>query len=225
MKLPVLATLCTLIGIAILLTLGTWQVKRLHWKNGIISTLDSAYEMAEQSPSLDLNNLQPLQFGSVEGIFLADKAVLVGPKTKEGDVGHDLIVPLQIKDKTLMVDMGWTASDSIKSLPIHHANGKQGKFSGLVMEPSTNMFSSKNAPSQDLWFTTVPEEIAAAKKLGDTYPYYLRAESASYKFDAAFPNNTRFYPRNKHAQYAAFWYALAAALAVVAFLRFRKGNA
>lgn len=220
MKLPLWATVLTLLGIGILLSLSVWQLKRMQWKQGILDRLEESYALAQQAPSLNLAALEPLQFGNVEGSFLSDKAFLVGPKTKNGEVGHEVIVPLKTKDKTLLLNLGWTGEEDIQTLPIHHAQGQRVAFSGLIMEPSRNTFSSNNAPAQEIWITIAPQEMAAAHDLGETYPFYMRVETASLKFDAAFPNNERWYPRNKHAQYAAFWFVMAAALAGVYIFRF-----
>lgn len=222
MKLSVWATVFTLIGIAILITLGTWQIQRLQWKNTIIAQLDSAYNNTRDA-KLDLVQAeqQDFSFGHITGMFMPERAILLGPKTKDGTVGKDLIVPVRIdKKRDLLVNFGWTEARELGALPIHHAQGKPITISGLTRKPDWNSFTSNNSPEHDLWFKADINQIADAKDLKSPYPFLLYAETASYKFDSAFPNNERWYPRNKHMQYALFWYTMALALAAVYVFRF-----
>ncbi len=222
MKLPLWATVFTVISVAILLGLGTWQVKRMQWKNQIIAELDSAYN-SERPDRLELDKAKDRNFsyGLIAGIFMPDKALLIGPRTKDGKVGKDLIVPVRVHGQyDLLVNLGWTEETDISRLPIHHAKGKGIRVTGLTRKPEWNDFTSENSPEQDLWFRADINQIAKAKDLKSPYPFLLYAETASYKFDAAFPNNERWYPRNKHLQYALFWYTMALALIVIYVIRF-----
>jgi len=223
MKLPFWATIFTLIGIIILCGLGSWQVKRLQWKTTIIEKLDEQYAQPENSV-INFENTQDFYYGGINGVFLPDKALLLGPKTKDGKIGKDLIVPLDLEQGTLLVNMGWTDIQDKKNLPIHHLKGKRIKFSGLARKPDWNIFTSQNSPTNDLWFRADIQEIATVKELKETLPYILYAQSANYKFDAAFPNNERWYPRNKHRDYALFWFCMAFILAVVYTAYVRKKN-
>ncbi|MEZ5814571.1 MAG: SURF1 family protein [Alphaproteobacteria bacterium] len=220
MKPPFWATLFTALGVLILCSLGTWQVQRLAWKNNLIDKLNRAYETEEAAP-LDLENItnQEFTYGRVSGIFMPDKALLLGPRTMNKEIGHDLLVPLKTQNRTLIVNMGWTGAPLDKQ-PIYHLQGKKVWFEGLARTPKWNSFTPENRPEQNAWYKADIEEIAQAKNLDAPYPFILRAEHASHKFDAAFPNNPRLLPNNNHLQYAFFWFAMAAALMGVYTLRF-----
>ncbi|MCB1532785.1 MAG: SURF1 family protein [Alphaproteobacteria bacterium] len=215
-KIPFWATLLTFLGVMVLCALGTWQLQRLEWKKDIIDQIDRAYESAGID-TIDLT--KDFSYGRVEGMFLADKALLIGPVTKDGEIGRNLIVPLQLKNQTLLVNLGWTPY-ALENLPIYHRNNKQVAFEGMTHKPSWNSFTPANNPDENLWYKLDIAEIAAAKKLANPAPTILYAESSNYKFDAAFPNNTRMYPHNNHAQYAAFWFSMAFVLIVIYSLRF-----
>lgn len=223
MKLPFWATFLTLLGLCILCGLGTWQLQRLEWKNDIIARLGVAYDGNTSIP-LDLDNInQDYVYGRVKGTFIPSKALLLGPRTQDKKIGHDLIVPLKIKDRTLLINMGW--SDwPLDEMPIHHLQNRNVWFEGMVVTPGWNSFTPENETDKNLWYRLDTREIAETKRLNDPYPFILRAEQASHKFDAAFPNNKRVYPKNNHQQYAMFWFAMAAALLAVYVLRFITGN-
>ncbi len=57
MKLPIGATFFTAAGVAILLSLGTWQVQRLEWKNDIIERLNEGYDRAASAPPIEQSQL------------------------------------------------------------------------------------------------------------------------------------------------------------------------
>lgn len=213
---PLLATLMTVIGVSILCGLGTWQLQRLEWKQDLLSQIEAAYKGQNDTPA-DL--VKDFSYGSVQGKFLAEKAFLIGPRTKDGKIGNDLITPLQLNNQTVLVNMGWTNAP-LAEQPIYHLNGKTVRFEGLTRRPHWNSFTPDNNPAQNQWYKPDINEIATALDLQNPAGVIFYAESANYKFDAAFPNNTRQYPNNNHMQYALFWFAMAAALVVIYVLRF-----
>ncbi|MCB1651180.1 MAG: hypothetical protein KDI46_03920 [Alphaproteobacteria bacterium] len=226
MKLPFWATFFTVLSVCVLCALGTWQLQRLAWKEGLIAQLDAAYATKSSEPIALYQKVAPeYEYGTVNGRFLANKAFLLGPpQMHDEQAGYDLVVPLETEAGTLLVNMGWTPY-SLKAQPIYHAQGQPVSFTGLLRLPRWNTFTPLNVPEKDVWFRLDMQEVAAAKDLKDIYPAYLLADSASYKFDAAFFGDgdvRRVYPPNNHLQYAMFWFAMAGALVVVYVLRFVK---
>jgi surfeit locus 1 family protein len=219
-KFPLAARALTLCGVGVLCTLGTWQLQRLEWKANILKKLDTAYSETV-STGLDVKALgtQDFIYGRIGGKFLADKALLLGYRIQHEKPGADLIVPLETKQGTVLVDMGF-ASGSLESQPIHHLNGKQVWFDGLARKPSWNPFTPENIPAKNVWYRADINQIAGEKNLKNPAPVIFYAERASHKFDATFPNNERFAPNNNHLQYALFWYFLALALLAIYVLRF-----
>ena len=80
----------------------------------------------------------------------------------------------------------------------------------------------QSSSENDIWYRPDIFQIATEKDLKNPIPFMMYADSASQKFDAQFPNNTRWQPNNNHAQYALFWFSLAGALIVIYVLRFLK---
>lgn len=228
MKLPFFATLFTTLGILILCSLGTWQLERLEWKNDLISKLETAYSAENPSPiALDADHTPEFTYGQIEGTFMPDKAFLLGPPTMRDEVpGLNLIVPLKTEKYTLLVNMGWT-SHSLEQQPIYHLQNKTVSFTGLLRYFSWNAFTPPNNPEEDIWYRLDVPLISASKKLENTYPAALIADSANYKFDGAFFSDAaqaKKMPNNNHLQYAFFWFAMAGALITVYVLRFIKNR-
>lgn len=204
--------------IALLLSLGTWQVQRLEWKNEIITRLEEARKNPMQ---LDLKTLQdlavqdlPLAYGSVSGILLSDKEILVGPKPGDGkhrgEIGYHLITPLYVSGGTVLIDRGWVPENykDDKNRAHLRASGKV-TFTGLARKSDFGRYTSNNSPENNLWFKTDIAQIAKEKNLENAAPLVLYAESASRKFDAQEMNPPGWLPRNEHRQYATFWFSMA----------------
>ncbi|MFA5592817.1 MAG: SURF1 family protein [Micavibrio sp.] len=229
MKLPLGATIMTLCGMAILASLGTWQLQRLAWKNAIIEKLEAGYDgMGEQAP-LSPEQLAaweaepaPIGYGAISGSFARGKAVLLGPRTHNGRAGYHLLLPLEPEEeageeeeaahaggRSLIVNAGWVDElwkDSLEErLALFPANVTAR---GAIHKPDWSRFASRNAPAADIWFRADIGEIAAAKSINAPYPFVLYADSIEPPLHQLIPHQERWLPRNKHLHYAIFWYAL-----------------
>lgn len=233
MKLPIKETITTVCCVAILAGLGTWQVKRLEWKNSIIDRLNLAYDSADKSKPLDNSFLTdlalqetPLTYGRVEGRFLRDKAILLGPRSDDGRMGYDLLVPIAVKgDHILIVNTGWVSDmwkdsfeERLATLPIEDVS-----IRGVIHKPDWSSFTSQNSPKNDLWFRADVKEIAREKDLKSPYPFIIYADNISPQLYDVKMHEERWLPYNHHLQYAIFWYSMAVVmLGVYGFYTFGK---
>ena len=194
-------------GAVLLFSLGYWQLQRLIWKEDMISKLSQAYASSAHE-FIDFEKLDQHDFlyGKVEGLLLTQKALLLGPRVKETQIGHDLIVPLIMKDQRIvLVNMGWTNAH-LKNLSIDDAQNAHVSFVGLTRFPTWNIFTPKNMPDNNVWIRPDIEQIAEAKNLAMPLPVFLYAQSSSFSFKENLPNHAHWYPRNKHTHYAIFWF-------------------
>lgn len=224
MKLPLKETLITGCCIAILCGLGTWQVARLQWKEDIISKLENQYNApsprAFETAQLDALTKEemPLAYGQAQGYLLREKSILLGPRSENGRMGYHLLIPLEMKDgKALIINAGWVGDlwkdnteERLAVLPVQEVTVR-----GIIHKPDWNSFTSKNSPDNDLWFRADINEIAAAKDIEKVYPFILYADRVSPSLNDVAPHEEKWLPRNKHLQYALFWYALAIVMAAV----------
>lgn len=214
-----------------LLGLSYWQYQRLIWKTDIIAKLDSEYQ---KDPALnkfnfdDLTQLNdqenPIKFGQVSGKFAYDKEILVGPKPFDGAIGYQVITPLKLTDKGfIFVNRGWvdaTQKDQIKNM-----QPKQNiTISGIFRKPDWNKFTPNNSPDNDIWTKLDINQIAQAKKIEPIAPMMLYATSMSVDFTPLILQEQKWYPRNKHKQYALFWLSMALVLLGVFGLAFIKNK-
>lgn len=214
---PLTATIFTLISVVILCSLGTWQLQRLNWKNTVISQLQTAYNTPSNTP---LTMDKDYAYGQVTGQWLSDKAFLVKPRTQNGKVGAHYIVPLQTKESSILVNLGWTDKD----LPSITTPSDQSTstVTGLSRKPYWSRFTPPNSPQTQEWYRLDIAEIASVYDIKNPAPHILYAEKISNNPFKDFPNSARWYPPNNHAQYTAFWFGMAAILLIIYGLKFFK---
>lgn len=224
MRAYLLPTLMTLCGVAILFALGTWQMKRLEWKNDIIERLNQGYE-AGSAPPLGADQLaawsmeeNPIGYGAAAGRLLREKSILLGPRTENGRAGYHLLIPMEREDgRILIINAGWVDALWKDTLDERLARLPEGDVmaAGVVHRPDWSSFASKNAPEENMWFRADIAEIATAKQLDNPYPFILYADRVEPPLPDVAPHAERWLPRNKHLQYALFWYALGVCLIAV----------
>lgn len=220
MKLPIKETLTTVCLFSILAGLGTWQIQRLQWKQGIIDNLEQYYEGAATLQDLSEGLLDSVEnsqndfaYGEIGGHLIKSKAVLLGPKTNDGRVGYHLLLPLTENDRTLIVNAGWvsdmwkdTLEERLAMLP------SDVSARGVVRHPDWSSLASQNSPEDDMWFRADTAEIAKARELNNSYHVVLYADQIVPELHDVVPHEDKWLPRNKHLQYALFWYAMGLAL-------------
>jgi surfeit locus 1 family protein len=222
MRKHLIPTVMTLCGAALLFALGTWQLQRLAWKSDIIERLEAGYAAGADAPLLRDDQLSawsaeeaPIGYGRVEGRLLRDKSILLGPRTEGGRAGYHLLIPMQREGgRILIINAGWvdalwqdTLDERLSQLPAGEVVA-----SGAIQRPDWSSFASKNAPAQNMWFRADIAEIATAKGLDNPYPLILYAHAITPPLPDVMPRAERWLPRNKHLQYALFWYALCLSL-------------
>jgi len=227
MKLPLGQTLVATAGIIILCSLGTWQIQRMEWKQGLIAKLEADYKAGEENralfiPDSRLQELatekQPVAYGTLEGRLLRNSSVLLGPRILDGKMGYNLILPLQMQGgKIILANLGWVdqlwkdnTEERLAFLPAQNVTVR-----GVIRKPDWSSFASRNSPASDMWFRADIDEISRVKGFTVSYPFMIYAEDVNPPLHDVAPSGEHWLPRNKHLQYAIFWFAMAATLLVV----------
>ena len=204
-----------LVMFAVLIGLGTWQLARLHWKQGVLQAIATA----ETSPPVRLP-AHPAQFQkvAVAGVLQSARALIYGAEVQDTPagprMGGQLIQPLLRRDgPPILIDRGWVP-DGL-NVPAATPSGTV-EVAGYVRSPDRpGLFSPHDDPPGGRVYTLDPVVMAAALGLHEVASFTLvelgRAVSGSYPMPAtALPR-----PPNDHLSYAITWFGLAAVLVVV----------
>ncbi len=214
--------LTTLVMLIVLLGLGTWQVYRLRWKEGILAQI----AMAEAAPPVPLGPTPaPYTKVSVTGRFLFDRAVEFGAEVRDTSAGPTMgyyqIVPLEREDApTILVNRGWVPQK--REAPLDEPDGVVTVTGYVRAAEAAQWFSpTDNAPERQ-FYTLDPRTIGAAVGVVSPAPFTLIVLGPA--MPAAYPAPAQHLPRppNNHLSYVITWYGLAVALVVIFIVWIRK---
>ncbi len=216
-----------------LIGLGTWQVERLFWKEGLIAARQAAVSAAPIDLPRSLAAARDLEFHRVRatGTFLNDRELYLGATAKDGHPGYQVITPLRLGDGSiLLVNRGFVPE--AKRAPASREAGElQGEttVTGLLRlapEHKPHWFLPDNNAARNYWFYVDIPAMSAAAHLDQVLPFYVDADATPNPGGLPIGGQTRLELPNNHLQYAITWYALALALAVIAirFIRRRRAE-
>lgn len=218
MRRLLLPGLCTLVALAILIGLGTWQVERMHWKHDVLAAIAAA----EARPGVELP-ASPPPFLKVRatGRLLFDLAALYGAEGRDlrsGPVmGAQLLVPLERPGgPAVMVMLGW-----VPTLPAERTP-RVATVEGYIRPADhAGLFSATDDAPGRRFYTLNPSTIGAALGLGPVAPYVIVALGAPQTGQPE-PASTLPRPSDNHLSYAVTWYGLALGLIGVFLVFARK---
>ena len=217
-------SIAALIALAILLSLGTWQLQRLAWKQDLISRMQERAQSAPVSlgEALDASKqgedtaFLPVR---ITGRFQHDRELHLFT-VENGRMGRRIITPLTTKSGLhVLVDRGFVPDDLRPQ-----DKRKQGlsetsiTLEGQVRHTGTaGLFVPDNDPPDNEWYWRDHAGMAAAAGLygKDTLvPFFIEAASPA---PGGWPNGRASRPKliNNHLEYALTWYSLAIVMIVI----------
>jgi surfeit locus 1 family protein len=228
---PVGLTIAVAIAFAILVGLGTWQVQRLHWKQGLLARIAALQAAPAQpiAPVLDrVANGGDADFTRAKAICpgLGKAPALELYALRDGQAGVRLVSACRtdsLKYRSVLVDRGFVADTISARPPVDAADATPLELVGVLRKPERgNLFSPANTPRR--WYVRDVAAMAAALKAPDPAPLILMAEtSTNPQWKALVPAPVPLDIPNNHLSYALTWYGLAAALlAVYAAMLFKR---
>ncbi|MBY5816566.1 SURF1 family protein [Rhizobium leguminosarum] len=234
-RLPVFTGILVLIALAILISLGTWQVERLHWKEGLIADI-AARQAASPVPLADIEAMAAAG-GDIEYRKVTATGRYINNKerhffaTWRGQTGYYIYTPLELADgRMLFVNRGFVPYDNKEP-----ETRMQGQLTG---EQTVTGLAREKLPGKPSW--VVPDNDVAknifywkdldvmAESVGlekaSVIAFFVDADSTPNPAGLPIGGVTQVDLPNDHLQYAFTWYGLAAVLlVVVAISWFRKG--
>jgi surfeit locus 1 family protein len=226
-------TVGSLAAFAVLIGLGTWQVERLNWKEGLIAERAAAIAAPPVAVPRSLDAARSLEFHRVraKGQFLHDREIPVHAiERQRGAAGYLVVTPLRLQDgATVLVARGWVPTE--KRDPATRAEGNPPgavAVEGLLrLAPAEKpgWFVPANDPARAEWFWIDLPAMAHAAGVTEALPFYLEAGPAPNPGGLPVGGQANTDLPNDHLHYAITWYALAAALAVIYLLLLRRERA
>jgi len=223
---------------AALIALGTWQLQRKAWKEGLIATLTArlaappvALPPPASWPSLDQasNEYRRVAFSATFD-HSKESLVYAGASSFRTDVtgpGYWVFTPAHLADGAfVMVNRGFVP-DADKDAATRAAGQIAGpvEITGELRWPEArHWFSPADDVPHNLWFTRDPSGIADAKGIRPVAPFYVEQESPVPPGGLPQPGKLVINLPNNHLGYAITWYGLALVLLVVFVLWARSSR-
>ncbi len=176
----------TLALVALLSALGAWQIQRLEWKTRLLAQLDLPPVALPEK----IDELKDWEYRrvTVRGRYLQTPRAELRPRVHDGVMGYDLVAALRRPGGgAVLVNTGFHPDGAAVRLPAGEVT-----VEGFVQVPRKNRFTPGNAPAKNAWYWADPAAI-----MPSAAPFVVNA--------AARPSIA-----NNHAQYAAFWFCMAA---------------
>lgn len=221
------------IALAILLSLGTWQLYRLQWKEHLIGEIEARRHASpialadverKVAAGADIDYLPVTVSGTFrhgeEQYFFA---------TNEGEVGYHVYTPLALQDgRVVFVNRGFVP-EALKD----SAKRAEGQISGNVaitglarsrLDGKPSWVVPENEPARKLYFWKDLDAMAQAAGVprARLVPMFIDADAAPNP--GGWPRGavTQLDLPNNHLSYVFTWYGLAVVLVVVSVLAFRR---
>ncbi|MGY9046538.1 hypothetical protein P775_21880 [Puniceibacterium antarcticum] len=204
MKRIVAPLLFGLIGAAILVSLGQWQLQRLEWKQGVLEEIESRIGgdplplPAQGDP--DVDKYQPV---NLHGQILPEEIhVLVS--VKQVGAGYRVISPFVTDGRRVLLDRGFIP---VEDVALDRRGGMADISGNLHWPDDRNSSTPENDLVGNIWFA---RDIPQMAKVLNTEPLLVIArdvEPADLGV-TPLPVDTSGIP-NDHFQYAMTWFSLA----------------
>lgn len=238
-KLPIFTGIAVLVALGILISLGTWQVERLHWKEGLLADI-AERRAAAPVPLADIETVAA-QGGDIEYRTVTASGRYINSKerhffaTWRGQTGYYIYTPLQLADgRYILVNRGFVPYENKE--PEMRMQGQltgQQTVTGLARAKLPGKPSSlvpDNDVAKNIFYWKDLDVMASSVDLdkADVVPFFVDADSTPNPAGFPIGGVTQVDLPNDHLQYAFTWYGLAAVLLVVvaiSWFRPRKGAA
>lgn len=215
-----------LVALAILLSLGTWQMERLAWKEGLLASIAER----RAAPPADLAAIEALAKAGedvdyrtvrITGTYINNKERHFFA-THEGRTGYYVYTPLQLADgQVVLVNRGFVSFERKEP-----EMRKQGQLTGeqtvtglsrakLTEKPSWAV--PDNDVAKNIFYWKDLDVMASSTGLDPArvVPFFVDADASPNPGGMPIGGVTQFDLPNSHLQYAMTWYGLAAALVVI----------
>ncbi len=195
----ILPMLFGLIGAAILIGLGTWQVQRLAWKQGVLAEIDAriaADPVPLPGPGGEWRYTPVRAEGRLTGESLR---VLVS--RKQVGAGYRRIAVLDVAGRRVLVDLGFVPEGEQVDLP----QAPVTVIGNLHLPQEVDSYTPAPDLAKGLWFA---RDVPAMAKALNTEPTLIIARAPVVDGIEPLPVDSSAIP-NDHLGYAITWFSLA----------------
>ena len=216
MKHKFLFSVFVIFFILVFVSLGTWQIIRLNWKNNLIFEIENSLK----NPPVELSNINLENYLRVKtsGNIDFEKQIYLYNLNENGTPGFEVINPLSVNQKNYLINRGWIPFEKKGMQEINEFDEKN-IVGTLKLQGRKNIFKPDNDIQKNYWFSLDREDIM--KFTGKEFSKYIIYLNGDYKFPK--PKKITANISNNHKKYAITWFSLAISILLL-YLYFRRKN-
>ncbi|XUY27353.1 SURF1 family protein [Agrobacterium sp. rho-8.1] len=224
-----------LLALVLLLALGTWQVKRMYWKEALLADI----QQRTQAPAVPLAQIESTAAsgGDIEYRTVTVSGTFDHAKeqhffaTFRGQTGYYIYTPLRLPDgRSIFVNRGFVLYDMKE--PAKRAAGQvpgvvtvQGLARArLDAKPSSLLPENDMVKNIYYWKDLSAMVRSAGLPIGQVVPFFVDADTTPNPGGWPKGGVTLIDLPNSHLQYAITWYGLALALVIVVGFAYVRGR-
>jgi len=205
----------------ILISLGTWQLERLQWKNKYIDEIKTKISL----PAIEINknnylNLDNFRYRKIKisGNYLYDKKITIHSKIHNKVVGKHLVVPFKTNFGYILVNRGFVPNNEIDNI---EENIDKVEIVGILnFENKKAYFIPNNNIANDDWYYINIDDYRKFSKLNLLNFYLIEENNLIERFPVGSQYNIDI--PNDHLQYAFTWFSLAFVLSIFMHFIWKK---
>lgn len=212
-------TLCAAVAFALLVSLGVWQVQRLHWKLGLIAQVNRALALPPVSldEALKMGKGAAYRRVALSGRFDNAGEVYVYATADGAPVYHVLVPFIGDDGRVMIVDRGIVPPE-LRDPKTRAAGLLAGerRVAGVWRTPDApGLFTPAPDYDRRVWHLPDAKSIAAFEHLKLAAPAVVEADATPNPGGWPKGGQTVVAFRNEHLQYAITWFGLAVVLLAV----------
>ena len=216
MKHKFLFSVFVIFFILVFISLGSWQLIRLNWKNNLILEIENS--LKNQPIELKKSKLENYLKIKTSGKVDFDKQIYLYNLNDGGTPGFEVVSPILIDGENYLLNRGWIPFEKKFSDEINELD--ENKIIGtLKLQGRKNIFKPENEINENYWFSLNRDDIL--KFTGKKFSKYIIYLNGDYQFPK--PKRITANISNNHKKYAITWFSLALSILLL-YLYFRKKN-
>lgn len=194
-----------LVGIAILVSLGNWQMRRMAEKQAFLAAIDARIEDAPAAIPVQPDPAADRFLAVAVRGMMTDQELHVLVSVKKVGAGYRIISAFETEDgRRILVDRGFVRTPQKQA---RRYTGPMGVIGNLHWPDEIDSYTPQNDTVKNIWFARDVPGMAAALK---TEPILLIARQVSENDSGVtpLPVDSSGIP-NDHLEYVLTWYGLA----------------
>ena len=216
MKHKFLFSVFVIFFILVFISLGSWQLIRLNWKNNLILEIENS--LKNQPIELKKSKLENYLKIKTSGKVDFEKQIYLYNLNDGGTPGFEVVSPILVDSENYLLNRGWIPFEKKFSEEINKID--ETKIIGtLKLQGRKNIFKPENEINENYWFSLNRDDIL--KFTGKKFSKYIIYLNGDYQFPK--PKKITANISNNHKKYAITWFSLALSILLL-YLYFRKKN-